>query len=88
MLTRIQLACMTDKTRTDYYGVAPLNKRPDYSIHATTNKKRRSDLCTVSPRLRDGKEFAGGRHLRRAKALLKARQAAHNGGKLAGSMKG
>lgn len=72
MLTRLQIMCMTPKTRLEYDGQKIT--RAEQSIHATTQRKIRSKLCTMPARLRDGKNINGGRHLRRASKNLMVRR--------------
>lgn len=78
MLTRLQIACMTPKTRLDYDGAKI--ERTENSIHWTTNRKIRSKLCSMPPRHRNGEEIGGGRHLRRSTKKLASRIAAFEAG--------
>lgn len=75
MLTRIQLLCMTPKTRLEWDGQKI--ERPDYSIHHTTDRRNRSKTCSATPKTRPGKTYPGGRSLRRAHSTLSARVKEH-----------
>jgi hypothetical protein len=85
MLTRIQIMCMTPKTRLDFDGAKI--ERAEHSIHATTDKKKRS-VVTQPARTRFGQTYPGGKHLRRSLGRLSARTSVYvdGDGKAPGSM--
>lgn len=82
MITRIQVMCMTAKTRLDYDGVKITPT--DRSIHPMGRggkdkgwKYSGGRICEPS-RLRPGKPYSGGRALRKNTARLAARTSGYN----------
>lgn len=78
MLTRMQIMCMTSKTRQDFDGTS--TKPNEQSIHPFKNRGVSKD-CTRPARTRDGKTYPGGKHMRKALARLELRRRGITAGK-------
>lgn len=85
-LSVAQLACMTSKTAHDAFPGRTITPPSPRSIHASTNKRKRSTICTVAPRTREGLKahkdnrhtYPGGKVRRKATARLAMRQRMHD----------
>ena len=78
MLTRMQIMCMTSKTRREFDGVVIPHRAS--SIHLFP-KKGVSSECSKPPRTRDGKTYPGGKYMRKALARLELRRRGLTAGK-------